>query len=117
MSFMMLALPSVGQGVSLMPPQCRVPSSATSGAALSPPRTRAAVPRGTTQGSHDDRDLAPHLTLLEPPHRVRRLLERVGAGQARGDLAGLDQGGELLVVGGTFLRHEQRQALAHERRE
>ena len=35
----------------------------------------------------------------------------IGAVQARGEPAGLDQGGEPLVVGGALLGHQQHEAL------
>ena len=48
----------------------------------------------------DDGDLAADLRLLELPHGVRRLLQRVGAVECRISLAGLDEAVEPLVVGG-----------------
>jgi hypothetical protein len=70
--------------------------------------------RSRSSNSDSDRDLAADLAVLEVPHGVRDLIERVAAVQAGGDLAGLDEVGEPLEVAGALLGYEQGEALPQE---
>ena len=68
------------------------------------------------QSDRDD-DLSPHTPGFEMPHRFRDAVQWLGAVDARCHLAGLDEGGELVLVAGAFLAGQHGQPLRHERRE
>jgi hypothetical protein len=70
--------------------------------------------RAVRRGSDRDHDLSADLALLEQPHGVWCFVERVVAVHARDDLAGLNEAGEPLEVGGALLRHEQHETLPQE---
>jgi hypothetical protein len=70
--------------------------------------------RAARRGSNRDHDLSADLALLEQPHGLGRLVERIAAIHARDDLAVLDEAGESLEVGGALLRHQQHQTLPQE---
>jgi hypothetical protein len=66
------------------------------------------------RGSDRDHDLSADSALLEQPHGVGRLVERIAPVHARDDLAVFDEAGEPFEVGGALFRHEQHQTLPQE---
>jgi hypothetical protein len=76
------------------------------GAALYPIRARV---------SDSDGDLATYLAGDQLLHRDGRLIECVGAVDARRDGPGLDIRGESFQIGVVLFRDEQREPLSHER--
>ena len=70
--------------------------------------------RAAHRGSDRNHDLSADSALLEQPHGVGRLVERIAPVHARDDLAVFDEAGEPFEVGGALFRHEQHQTLPQE---